>query len=615
MLASSLRSGAPRGIVHCAMPTPSQAPNPCEPVERTDPSFLEAARGDAPCTLALTHARIVNVAARCIVPGHVGIFGGRIAAIVPDGSGSIDAKQTLDLEGAFVAPGLIDAHMHVESTMLPPSRFAELALPHGTTAAVFDPHEIANVLGRAGILWLANDANRMPFRALWALSSCVPSSPLETAGAELSAGDLAALFDAPELCGNIVALAEMMNYPGAVMGAEDVLAKVRLGLARAIVDGHAPGLRGRRLGAYVGAGISSDHECTTLSEAQEKLQAGTHIHIREGSAARNIEALAPLITSETAARISFCTDDRHPKDLRDDGHIDNVVRRAISCGVDPVLALACATLHTADHYRMPDLGLIAPGRCANMIVFDDLNAPQPRMTLVNGAIVAQEGQVSFEAPALAPWPQSPVRLPEGFDEASLRIEASGASAIRVIGMHADQLVTDALERAACVRDGRLSADSERDLLKLAVIERHRGTGNIGLGFVEGFRFKGGAIASTVGHDAHNLAVVGDNDRDMVVAARALADADGGQCVVSSGEVQALLPLPIAGLMSDQAHETVIEQQDALLRAAHALGCPHHDPFMPLSFLPLPVIPHLKLSDLGLVDVDQFKVVSLRVSCS
>lgn len=496
--------------------------------------------------------------------------------------------------------------------MLPPSRFAGLALPHGTTAAVFDPHEIANVLGPAGIRWIVDDASRAPFCALWALSSCVPSAPLETSGAGIDARALQSLFDEPALRGRVVALAEMMNYPGVVHADPDALAKVAMGLERAIVDGHAPGLVGRPLNAYIAAGISSDHECTALDEAREKLRQGMHIHIREGSAARNLDALAPLITAETASRISFCTDDRHPKDLRDEGHIDHVVRRAIALGVEPILALACGSLHTADHYRQPDLGLIAPGRLANMIVFDDLKAPKPRMTFVQGRLVACDGKPTFEVPALDRWPDAPVRLPAGFGPSMLQIEAGGSGSIRVIGMHADQLVTDALERGACVRDGQLVADAARDLLKLAVIERHRGTGNIGLGFVEGFRLKGGALGSTVGHDAHNLAVVGDNDRDMAVAALTLAEVGGGQCVVSAGEVKALLPLPIAGLMSDQLHETVIAQQDVLLRAAAALGCPHHDPFMPLSFLPLPVIPHLKLSDLGLVDVDQFKIVPLTV---
>ncbi len=590
----------------------TQRTMPVPVVSRTDPALLAAARGDAPCDLAIDNARIINVATREIISGSLGILGGRIAAVVFDAPATIEAREHLDLQGAFIAPGLIDAHMHVESTMLPPSRFAHLALPHGTTAAVFDPHEIANVLGPAGIKWIVDDARGVPFRALWALSSCVPSAPLETSGATIDVHDLARLFDDPALQGQIVALAEMMNYPGVVFADTDVLAKVELGLQRAIVDGHAPQLVGRQLNAYVAAGISSDHECTSLEEAREKLRMGMHIHIREGSAARNLEALAPLITADTASRISFCTDDRHPKDLRDDGHIDNIVRKAIAMGIDPVLALACGSLHTADHYRQPDLGLIAPGRCADMIVFDDLNAPMPRLTFIAGRVVARDGQSIFETGELSQWPASPVRLPDRFEESSLHIAVpeGAASTIRVIGMHADQLVTDALERSPCVEGGHFIADSSRDLLKLAVIERHKGTGNIGLGFVEGFQFTGGALASTVGHDAHNLAVVGDNDRDMVVAAQALATAGGGQCVVSGGEVKALLPLSIAGLMSDQSPETVIDQQDTLLRAAHALGCPHHDPFMPLSFLPLPVIPHLKLTDLGLVDVDQFKVVPL-----
>ncbi|MFU8828420.1 MAG: adenine deaminase, partial [Phycisphaerales bacterium] len=412
---------------------------------------------------------------------------------------------------------------------------------------------------------------------------------------------------------HIVALAEMMNFPGVVHADPGVLAKVKLGLERRLVDGHAPGLSGPRLQAYVAAGISSDHECTVASEALEKLALGQRIYIREGSAARNLEALIGIITPENAHRICFCTDDRHPADLRDQGHIDHVVRRAIALGLSPQLAFTIASLSPAEHYRQPDLGSIAPGRFADLLVLSDRDHVAIHQTWFRGRKVAESGQYLGAQRNASTPPSAPIRISGSLSEADFRIAPDPLPThIRVIGMHADQLVTDALVRESPVKDGALVADASTDLLKLAVIERHRASGRVGLGFVTGFGFTGGAMASTVGHDAHNLAVVGDNDEDMVLAARTLAGCGGGQCVVAGGRVLAVLPLPIAGLMSDQPAEAVIRQQAALLEAAAKLGCPHHDPFMPLSFLPLPVIPHLKLTDLGLVDVDRFEVVGLGV---
>ncbi len=350
------------------------------------PDLLAISRGDAPADLLFTNARVVNVFTREIESSNLAVHAatGRIAGI---GDYS-RAAQTIDLHNSFLAPGFIDAHMHVESTMLPPSEFVKLALPHGTTAAVFDPHEIANVLGLAGIRYIMDDARDLPFNALFALSSCVPASHLETSGAKLEASDLEPLFDDPR----VVALAEMMNFPGVITARPSVLAKVDLGLRKRLVDGHAPGLRGKHLNAYLAAGISSDHECTTPDEALEKLRKGQRIYIREGSAARNLEALLPIVTPANAHRFSFCTDDRHPADLKHEGHIDHVVRRAINLGLDPATAIAMASLHTAQHYRQPSLGAIAPGCFADLIVFDDLSNPVPRQTYFRGTLVAQNGQ-------------------------------------------------------------------------------------------------------------------------------------------------------------------------------------------------------------------------------
>ncbi len=596
-----------------------------------DPELLAIARGDSPADLLLCGGRVINVFTGEIEPGNIAVRlpegsdkhvappaggeGGRIAGV----GDYTRARRRVDLGGAYVAPGFIDAHMHVESTMLPPSEFVKLASPHGTTGVVLDPHEIANVLGIDGIRAIMDDAVGIPLDTMFALSSCVPASHLETSGARIEAPDLEPLFDDPR----VVALAEMMNFPGIVAARPDLLAKVALGLRRHVVDGHAPGLRGHGLAAYVAAGISSDHECTTAEEALEKLRRGMHIFIREGSAARNLAALLPLVTAANRTRFSFCTDDRHPADLKHEGHIDHVVRKAVGAGLDPVTAISMASLHTADHYRRPDLGAIAPGRFADLIVFDDLADLRPRQVYFRGRLVAEDGgylatpAVGTAAPRHLAATPGTVRLGPSLSEASFRVPArragsSGGTMIRVIGMDPHQIVTAHLRMPAKTIDGAHVADPARDILKLAVIERHTGRGGIGLGFVHGFGFRDGALASTVGHDSHNLTIVGTNDRDMLAAARALEAADGGMCVVQSERVLALLPLPIAGLMSDQPADAVIDLQARLIRAAAAIGCPHADPFMPLSFLPLPVIPSLKLTDRGLVDVGRFEIVPIEI---
>lgn len=580
------------------------------------PELLAVARGDAPADLLLTGARIVNVFAGEALPGCIAIHRGRIASVTAQPPESTP-REVIDARGAFVAPGFIDAHMHVESTMLPPSEFVRLAVPHGTTGVVLDPHEIANVQGVLGLRALMDNAGPRDAQAmhfLFALSSCVPSCHLETSGARIEATDLAPLFDDPR----VVALAEMMNFPGLIHGDPKVLAKVNLGLQRRIVDGHSPGLTGPGLQAYAAAGISSDHECFTIEEAREKLRLGFQIYIREGSAARNLEALLPLVTPANHARFCFCTDDRHPGDLRDEGHIDHIVRKAIRLGLDPVIAITIGSINTARHYRRPGIGAIAPGYSADFFLFDDLKSPTPRDVYFKGQLVARDGAYLPERgqspqAAAAKFPHSAVRLPSSLSVTSFRVPAKSSSRqIRVIGMDPHQLITTERLEKGKVEGGAYESDTARDILKLAVIERHKGAGNIGLGFIHGFALQRGAIASTVGHDSHNLAIVGVSDSDMLAAAHALSECGGGQCAVLDGKVLALLPLPIAGLMSDQAADTVIERQRALLEATHALGCPHHDPFMPLSFMPLPVIPKLKLSDLGLVDVEKFEVVRVEV---
>jgi adenine deaminase len=540
----------------------------------------------------LRGGKIINVLTRSVESIDVGIKDGKIVL------GATKAQEVIDVNGAFVAPGFIDAHMHVESTMLPPTSFAQLTLPHGTTAAIFDPHEIANVLGIAGIKLIMDDAKGIPFDAYFAASSCVPASPLETSGATLLCDDLEPLFEDER----VIALAEMMNFPGVINDDDEVHKKIKMGLRHGKVDGHCPGLRGEDLLKYIAAGISSDHESITADEAQEKLDAGMQIYIREGSAAKNLKALLPIITPENAHKICFCTDDRHPADLQGEGHIDHIIRKAISFGLDPILAICIATKHVADHYELSDTGSIEEGKFANLVVFDDLQHPNPKQTWHHGKLVANNGQV-IEIESKTDWTiaKDSVHLPPTITQESFEIHVQ-SELVRVIGLIEGQLFTEELHLKS----------TDNDVLKMAVIERHHNTGNIGLGFVRGFAFSGGAIASTVGHDAHNIAVVGDNDEDMCIAATALADSGGGQCVVSAGKLLAILPLPIAGLMSDSPPDVVIEQQHAVLKAIASLGCPLEDPFMPLSFLPLSVIPKLKLSDLGLVDIDQFAIVPIEI---
>ena len=580
-------------------------------VSRTSPELMEVARGDRRADMVFVNGRIVNVFTRTIEPVCVSVFGGRIAAIGP---GPFDASKTIDLHGQYLAPGLIDAHMHVESTMMMPKAFVRIAAPHGTTGVVFDPHEIANVLGIAGIRFLMDASAGLPMNIFFAASSCVPSSRFETSGAKLEADDLKPLFDDPR----VIALAEMMNFPGVFMGDPAILAKVQLGLERAIVDGHCPGLTGSQLGAYVAAGISSDHECTTADEAIEKIKLGLRVFLREGSAARNLQALIPAVSAENATRFCLCTDDRHPGDLHRQGHIDHVVRTAVALGLEPTTALAMGSLHVAEHYGLSDLGAIAPGRQADLMVFDDLNDIRPSSVYWQGQLVAQGGAIVEHMLDDASSPddalcRDSVTLPEGLSSASFRIKAEPETKlIRVIQADPHQLITGEVHIEPAIKDGCLVADPSRDLLKLAVIARHGTADNIGLGFVTGFGFADGALASTVGHDAHNLAVVGTNDEDMAIAARALEQVGGGQCVVKDARVLCLLPLPIAGLISDASAQEIIDQQDALLARVKAIGCPIEDPFMPLSFLPLPVIPKLKLTDMGLVDVEQQRVVPITV---
>ena len=522
------------------------------------------------------------------------------------GLGDYQARETLDLEGAYLAPGFIDAHVHVESSLVTPAEFARAVVPLGTTTVVTDPHEIANVLGLDGIRFMFESAKGGPLSMFIMASSCVPATGMETNGAVLHSYDLASFKTDPWVLG----LAEVMNFPGVVQGDRDVLDKIRE-FAGMVLDGHCPGLTGKDLMAYAAAGIGSDHECTTVEEAREKLQMGMTIFIREATNARNLKTLLPLVNHANQHRVCLCTDDRQPADLLDQGHIDFMVRTAIAEGVDPMTAIRMATCNAADYFRLNDRGSVTPGRRADFVVFADLEAPRPHIVFRGGRIRARDGRMIGPRADRRPYPlRSTINV--DWQKVDLRIAAEGPR-VRVIGIVPDQLVTESLIDEPTVVDGLAVADPGRDLLKMAIIERHRSSGAVGLGFVRGLGLERGALASSIAHDHHNLVVVGADDESMLTAARRVAALGGGMVVAEGDQPLAEVSLPLAGLMSDRPIGEVRQDLDRALEEAHRLGTPLHDPFMAMSFLGLEVIPSLKLTDKGLVDVDRFELVPLWLS--
>ncbi len=567
--------------------------------------LIGCARGDIPPEVVLKNCRVVHVFSGEISETDVAICNGRIA-----GLGSYRGGQEIDLRGSYLCPGFIEGHIHIESSMLTPRRFAEAVLPRGTTTVISDPHEIANVLGMDGIRFMLTDAADLPLGIFAMAPSCVPATHLESGGAVLGPDDLAGLLG--HAC--VPGLAEMMNFPGTIAATADVLDKLHPFLAAGrCIDGHAPGLSGRDLQAYCAAGIGSDHECTTLAEAREKLRAGMYIYLREGSTARNLEALLPLVTPATARRCLLVSDDLHPDDILNDGHLDRILRRAVSLGLDPVTALQMVTINPARRFGLSWQGAIAPGYLADLVVLaGDLADFDVCRVFKNGVQVAADGRLdaSIAAAPLAGGTPGPHR--------GLRIDWNGidlgvparSGRIRVIGCIEHQIVTRKLRVEPSVEGGMVVADPDRDLLKIAVIERHHATGRTGVGFIHGFGLSRGALASTVAHDSHNLIVVGASDRAMLRAARELDRMGGGLAVCDEDRVLSALPLPVAGLMSDRPARDVCRDLEKIRAAVAALGCRSDNPFMLLSFLALPVIPELKITDRGLVDVNRFEHVSL-----
>jgi adenine deaminase len=565
--------------------------------------LLRVARGDAPADLLLRNARVVNVFSSQVEAADVAIAAGHIAGV---GSG-YHARQSVDLGGTFVAPGLIDAHVHIESSLCLPSQFASAVVGRGITTVVTDPHEIANVAGLDGVRFMIEASRGLPLSVIVMAPSCVPATGLATSGATLGPDALKALLDH----GSVHGLAEVMNFPGVINADPQVLAKVEAFSGRPL-DGHAPGVGGMSLNAYAASGIGSDHECVTVEEAREKLARGLYILIREATNARNLNALLPLINPQNSRRICFCTDDRQPADLLDHGSIDHMVRRAIAAGIDPVIAFQMATLNPAEWFGLRDRGAVAPGRVADLMIFDDLSAPAAREVYKAGHLVWQAERSRPGAvvdPATIP-DSVRARCAVRVDQVNLSIRAKSGR-IRVIGSFVNQLVTEHVVMDAKVVDGLAVADPARDILKMAVIERHRGTGNVGLGFIKGFGLARGAIAGTVAHDHHNLVVIGADDESMLRAIDWICRVGGGLIATDCSRME-YLRLPVAGLMSEQPIEQVRLEYDGVVQLARQFGSPMHDPFMAMSFMALEVIPKLKLTDRGLVDVDSFQLVDLFV---
>jgi adenine deaminase len=556
---------------------------------------LAVARGDEPADLVVRGGRVLSVFTREWLETDVAIADGYIA-----GLGDYEGTEEVDATGRFVVPGFIDAHMHLESPKLLPDEFARLVLPLGTTAVVADPHELANVLGTDGVHWLLDFCAGLPLDVFFMASSSVPASSFESPRRALNEGDLQGLLRRRRVLG----LAEMMNFPGVIAGDQNELTK--LGLTGAThVDGHAPGVVGKQLNAYAAAGIRSDHETLTVDEGRERLRAGMWVLIREASMARNLQALLPLVEEYGTSRIAFCTDDKDPDDIAENGHINGMVRDAVAAGIASDDALVLASLNPALWHGLDRLGALAPGYQADVLVLPDLESFRPELVLKRGRQVEEIAR--SEVPE---WIKHTVRIgPLAVER--FRIEWPDEAEARVIGLVPDQIVTESLVETPTVRNGEAVADPARDLAKIAVVERHLGTGRVGLGFVRGFGLERGALGSTVAHDAHNLVVVGMNDADMTRVVERLGELGGGIVAVEDGEALAELPLPVGGLLSDLPLAEVVERSRACTEAAERLGCRGATPFLTMSFLALSVIPSLKITDQGLVDVDRFELVPLE----
>ncbi len=563
--------------------------------------LIKTARGLEKADLVIKNANVINVLSEEIHKCDIAISDGIIAGI---GEG-YEGKKEININGAYVSPAFIDGHVHLESSMMLPHEFAKAVVPCGTTTVIIDPHEISNVLGLHGISYMHEAVKNLPLDVYTMLPSCVPATPYETSGFDLNSYDLALLIDSPWVLG----IAEMMNYSGLLNLDKNVLAKLDLAKSKGKrIDGHAPFLSGKDLCAYAASGVKSDYECTNPEEATEKIRLGMYIMIREGTAAKDLDALIPVLKEKNTRKCMFVTDDRHPKDLR--VHINDMVRRAVDAGVDVIKAVQIGSLNTAEYFGLKNQGAVAPGYKADLLILPDLKTFKPDLVIKDGKVVAENGKLlkdfaKFEKPSV----RSSINV-RWIEEKDFEIKGT-SEFVNTIEIIPHQLVTKSSVCKAKFENGKLNSNTETDTLKILVMERHRATGNIGKGFVKGFNLKSGAIASTVAHDSHNMIIVGTNDFDMYTAAVELVKMQGGKVVVNNGKVIAKLPLPIAGLISDKDFDYVVKHCDELNEAVKELGCTLDDAFMTMSFLSLPVIPELKITDKGLFSTKKWDFVKIN----
>ncbi|MBE7703426.1 MAG: adenine deaminase [Cyanobacteria bacterium SIG28] len=570
--------------------------------------IINVARGLEKAELVIKNANVINVLSEEIHLADIAIQDGIIVGVGDNYHG----EKEIDVNGAYVSPSFIDGHVHLESAMVLPKEFAKTVLPAGTTTAIIDPHEISNVFGLHGISFMHEATKGLPLDVYTMLPSCVPATPFETSGFDLNSYDLSLLIDKPWVLG----IAEMMNFPGVLNLDKNVMAKLELAKQKdKRIDGHAPFLSNKDLCAYIASGVKSDHECTTPQEAIEKLRLGMYLMIREGTAAKDLEALIPVLKECNTRKCLFVTDDRHPSDLKE--HINGMVRRSVEAGINPIKAIQCASLNTAEYFGLKNIGAIAPAYRADLLILPDLKTFKPDIVIKNGKIIVENGElvdelIQNETPSM----RGSVNV-KWIEQDDFRIEAKG-NKVKTIEIIPHQLITKSIVSEVKIEDGNAISNIDTDTLKICVIERHRATGNIGKGFVKGFNLKSGAIASTVAHDSHNMIVIGTNDYDMYVAAVELVKSQGGKVVVNNGQVISKLALPIAGLMSDKDFNYVLEKCSELNSATHTLGCTLEDAFMTMAFVSLPVIPELKITDKGIFDTNKLAFIDIfeetKVSC-
>ncbi len=566
-----------------------------------NPIVIEAALGKRVSDLLLTNCRIIDVFSSSILEGDIAIYSSFIVGINDD----LSAKEKLDLKGAYVSPGFIDSHVHIESSLLPPPEYAYIVAPKGTTSVIADPHEIANVLGYEGIKFMISSSKDIPINVFFMMSSCVPATNLDTSGASIYASDMYQFKKEDTVKG----LAEVMDFHSVINKVPQLMDKIAL-FSDMTIDGHAPQLQGKELSAYISAGIGSDHECTSFKEAKEKLSKGMYIMIREGSTARDLESLFPIISEKTRHRLLLCTDDKDPDDLYYEGHIDFILRKLIKRGVDPLIAIQMATLNPAVYFDLKRYGAIAPGFYADLVVFNDLQDIRAEIVFKKGELVAREGKLLVEKKPLVYQLKDTVNI-KRLSEDDFKIPDRNKK-VRIIKALENSLITQKLIDYVPVRNGYLESDTEKDYLKIFVIERHYGSGNIGKGFINGLGLRKGAIGSTISHDSHNMIIVGVDDISIFKAAKHLNKVGGGLVITEGNKIIEDLPLPIAGLMSDKDVMFVLEKLKKYQSIFKSLKTRLGNPFMALSFLALCVIPSLKITDQGLIDVDNFKKLSLYV---